>query len=381
MGANQALFAPTKIQEETLKLKNATAAFALLGASALVLSGCAAAPEETEATATATATETTEPAPSVDFLACAVSDEGSWNDKSFNESVYDGLVKAETEIGVQIAEAESNSAEDFAPNLQAMVDQSCDITFAVGFNLVADVNAAAAAYPEVHFVTIDGWSEGNANLKPVTYAMNQSSYLAGYVAAAYSTTKVIGTYGGLQIPAVTDFMDGFYYGAMAYANETGTAVTVVGWDPMAQTGDFIGDFTPNSGTSKAIAAAQVNAGADVIFPVGGDQFGAVSEAIKEAGVAGVMIGVDKDVALTSPEYAEFVLTSAEKRMTNAVYDIIAELSAGGAFNGEAYVGTLANGGTGLSPFYEFDSKISDEVKARLAELEAGIIAGEINPLS
>ena len=364
-----------------MKLKNATAAFALLGASALVLSGCAAAPEETEATATATATETTEPAPTVDFLACAVSDEGSWNDKSFNESVYDGLVKAESELGVQVAEAESNSAEDFAPNLQAMVDQSCDITFAVGFNLVADVNAAAAANAEMHFVTIDGWSEGNANLKPVTYAMNQSSYLAGYLAAAYSTTKVIGTYGGLQIPAVTDFMDGYYYGAMAYANETGTAVTVVGWDPAAQTGDFIGDFTPNSGTSKAIAAAQVNAGADVIFPVGGDQFGAVSQAIQEAGVDGVMIGVDKDVALTSPEYAPYVLTSAEKRMTNAVYDIIAELSAGGAFNGDAYVGTLANGGTGLSPFYEFDSKISDEVKARLAELEAGIIAGEINPLS
>jgi basic membrane protein A len=364
-----------------LKLKNATAAFALLGASALVLSGCAAAPEETEATATETATATTEPAPTVDFLACAVSDEGSWNDKSFNESVYDGLVKAESELGVQVAEAESNSAEDFAPNLQAMVDQNCDITFAVGFNLVADVNAAAAAHADMHFVTIDGWSEGNANLKPVTYAMNQSSYLAGYLAAAYSTTKVIGTYGGLQIPAVTDFMDGYYYGAMAYANETGTAVTVVGWDPAAQTGDFIGDFTPNSGTSKAIAAAQVNAGADVIFPVGGDQFGAVSQAIQEAGVDGVMIGVDKDVALTSPEYAPYVLTSAEKRMTNAVYSIIDELSAGGAFNGEAYVGTLANDGTGLSPFYEFDSKISDEVKARLAELEAGIIAGEINPLS
>ena len=361
-----------------MNLKSASAAFALLGASALVLSGCAAAPE---AEPTATETSAAAEAPTVDYLACAVSDEGSWNDKSFNESVYDGLVKAETELGVQIAEAESNSAEDFAPNLQAMVDQGCDITFAVGFNLVADVNAAAAANADVNFVTIDGWSEGNANLKPVTYAMNQSSYLAGYVAAAYSTTKVIGTYGGLQIPAVTDFMDGFYFGAMAYANETGTAVTVVGWDPAAQTGDFIGDFTPNSGTSKAIAAAQVNAGADVIFPVGGDQFGAVSEAIKEAGVAGVMIGVDKDVALTSPEYAEFVLTSAEKRMTNAVYDIIAELSAGGAFNGEAYVGTLANGGTGLSPFYEIDSKISDEVKARLAELEAGIIAGEINPLS
>ncbi|NBU22700.1 MAG: BMP family ABC transporter substrate-binding protein [Actinobacteria bacterium] len=359
-----------------MKLKNASAAFALLGASALVLTGCAAAPE---AEPTASETETSA-APTLDYLACAVSDEGSWNDKSFNESVYDGLMKAQTELGVQVAEAESNSAEDFAPNLQAMVDQACDITFAVGFNLVADVNAAAAANPEVQFVTIDGWSEGNANLKPVTYAMNQSSYLAGYLAAAYSTTKVVGTYGGLQIPAVTDFMDGFYYGAMAYAAETGTDVKVVGWDAKAQAGQFIGNFTPNSGESKAIAAALINDGADVIFPVGGDQFGAVSEAIKEAGVEAVMIGVDKDIALTSPEYASMVLTSAEKRMTNAVYDIIADLSAGGTFSGDAYVGTLANGGTGLSPLYEFESKVSDEVKARLAELEAGIISGEIDPL-
>ena len=359
-----------------MKLKNASAAFALLGVSALLLSGCAAAPEA-EPTASETAVEAV---PAIDYLACAVSDEGSWNDKSFNESVYDGLVKANTELGAQIADAESNSAEDFAPNLQAMVDQGCDITFAVGFNLVADVNAAAAANPEVSFVTIDGWSEGNANLKPVTYAMNQSSYLAGYLAAAYSTTKVVGTYGGLQIPAVTDFMDGFYYGAMAYAAETSTDVTVVGWDAKAQTGQFIGNFAPNSGESKAIAASLVNEGADVLFPVGGDQFGAVSEAIKEAGVEGVMIGVDKDVALTSPEYASMTLTSAEKRMTNAVYDIIAALSGGEAFNGDAYVGTLANGGTGLSPFYEFDSKISDEVKARLAELEAGIISGEVDPL-
>jgi basic membrane protein A len=358
----------SSIQEETLKLKNASAAFALLGVSALVLSGCASAPAEEETAA-----------PTIDYLACAVSDEGSWNDKSFNESVYDGLLQAQSQLGVQIADAESNSAEDFAPNLQAMVDQGCDITFAVGFNLVADVNAAAAANPDIKFVTIDGWSEGNANLKPVVYNMAESSYLAGYLAAAYSTTKVVGTYGGLQIPAVTDFMDGFYYGAQAWAAESGTPVKVVGWDAVAQTGQFIGDFVPNSGTSKSIAAALVNEGADVIFPVGGDQFGAVSEAIKEAGVAGVMIGVDKDIALTSPEYADMVLTSAEKRMTNAVYDIIADLSAGGAFNGDAYVGTLANGGTGLSPLYDFESQIDAAVLTRLAEIEAGIIAGEINP--
>ncbi|MGA1024084.1 MAG: BMP family ABC transporter substrate-binding protein, partial [Aquiluna sp.] len=138
-----------------MKLKNASAAFALLGASALVLSGCAAAPEE-EPAATSTATATEEPAAeTIDYLACAVSDEGSWNDKSFNESVYDGLVMAENELGSQIAEAESNSSEDFEPNLQAMVEEGCDITFAVGFALVADVNKIAAANQEMYFVTID----------------------------------------------------------------------------------------------------------------------------------------------------------------------------------------------------------------------------------
>jgi basic membrane protein A len=256
-----------------------------------------------------------------------------------------------------------------------MVDAACDVTFAVGFNLVAAVNEAAKNNPEMHFVTIDGWSEGNANLKPVGYAMEQSSYLAGYAAAAYSTTKVIGTYGGMQIDAVTAFMDGFYYGAKAYEKETGTAVTVLGWDPVAKTGDFMGDFAPNSGVSKTIAATQIEAGADVIFPVGGDQFGAVSEAISESGKPGVMIGVDKNIAVTSPEYADIVLTSVEKRMTAATFDIIKELSGGAEFSGDAYVGTLENDGTGLSD----SSLISDELWTKLDELKAGIIDGSIDP--
>ena len=313
--------------------------------------------------------------PSVDYKACAVSDEGSWNDKSFNESVYDGLTKAKDELGVEIADAESNSAEDFGPNLQAMVDAACDVTFAVGFNLVAAVNEAAKANPDMHFVTIDGWSEGNTNLKPVGYAMEQSSYLAGYAAAAYSTTKVIGTYGGMQIDAVTAFMDGFYYGAKAYEKETGTAVTVLGWDPVAKAGDFMGDFAPNSGVSKTIAATQIEAGADVIFPVGGDQFGAVSEALSEAGSNGVMIGVDKNIAVTSPEYADIVLTSVEKRMTAATFNIIKDLAGGAAFNGDYYIGTLENDGTGLSD----STLISDELWTKLNELKAGIIDGSIDP--
>jgi basic membrane protein A len=347
--------------------RNTFKGLALAAVATLALTGCApAAPV----------------VPELDYRACAVSDEGSWNDKSFNESVMDGMEKAKAELGVQISDAESNSSEDFAPNLQAMVDAKCDLIFAVGFNLVTPVNEAAKANPTMNFVTIDGWSEGNANLKPVGYSMEQSSYLAGYLAAAYSKTHVIGTYGGMNIPAVTAFMDGYYYGAKAYEKDSGVATKVVGWDPVKKTGDFMGDFTPNSGVSKTIAANQVKAGADVLFPVGGDQFGAASEAIKEAGIDGVMIGVDKDIAKTSPQYADLVITSVEKRMTNAVYDLIKEFSAEGAmFNGDAYTGTLANGGTDLSPFGAFESKISDEIKEALKTKKAGIIDGSINPLS
>lgn len=360
--------------------RRAFAGFAAMGAAALVLAGCAAEPAE-EAPAEEVAVE--EEAPALDFLACAVSDEASFQDNSFNEAVYDGLLRAEAELGVQIAEAESNSAEDFAPNLQAMVDANCDVIFAVGFNLVADVNIASEANPDVNFVTIDGYAENpdTTNLKAVGYKMNQSSYLAGYLAAAYSTSKVVGTYGGLQIDAVTDFMSGFYYGAQAWAADSGQSVTVLGWDPAAAEGQFWGGFAPNDPVGKSIAASMLEQGADVLFPVGGDQFGAGIEAIKESGVDAVMIGVDKDIALTSPDYAPYILTSAEKRMGAATFDIIQDYAVNGNFSVEPYLGDLANGGTDISPFYDFDAKVDQSIKDRLAELKQGIIDGTIDPLS
>jgi basic membrane protein A len=321
------------------------------------------------------------PKPGAGFIECGVSDEGSWADKSFNESVMDGMIKAEKEFGVTLNSAESNSAENFAPNLDAMVAAKCDVIFAVGFNLVDAVNAAAEANPDTNFVTIDGWSNGATNLKPVGYAMAESSYLAGYAAAYYSKSKVVGVYGGVQIGAVTAFMDGFYYGAKAYEAETGTPVTVLGWDATKQQGDFIGGFAPNAPEGKTIAAGMLSSGADVIVPVGGDQFGALKEAIDESGVDAKMIGVDKNISVTSPEYAPFTLTSIEKRMGSAVYDIVKALAvdkeafAGGGDN--AYTGTLKNAGTDISETEFFD----DALKTKLAELKAGIIDGTIDPLS
>lgn len=339
--------------------RKALASVAMAAASLLVLSGCAS------------------PKAGAGYTECGVSDEGSWTDKSFNESVMDGLMKAKDEFGVDLKSAESNSSEDFAPNLDSMIAAKCDVIFAVGFNLVDAVNAAAEANPDNHFVTIDGWSNGATNLKPVGYNMAESSYLAGYAAASYSTTKVVGVYGGLQIGAVTAFMDGFYYGAKAFEAETGTPVTVLGWDATTQQGDFIGGFAPNDPAGKTIAAGQIAAGADVLLPVGGDQFGALSEAISEAGVDAKMIGVDKNWSLLD-EYKGKMLTSIEKRMTQAVYDIVKAAAVDKTeFSGDAYTGTLANDGTALSET-EF---ITGDLKTKLDELKAGIIDGTINPLS
>ena len=350
--------------------KRALLSVALAGASALVLAGCGAAPEDEGNGGDA-----------VDYLACAVSDEGSWNDKSFNEAAYEGLTRAEDELGVEINDAESASPEDFEPNLTAMVDAGCDVTFAVGFNFSIDelIFDFADNNTDSNIVWIDGWNQGQSNLKPITYAMNESSFLAGYLAAAYSTSKVIGTYGGLQIDSVTDFMTGYYNGAKYYEVQTGTPVTVVGWDPATAQGDFVGDFA-NTGIAQSISEGQLAAGADVLFPVAGGLFTASATAIRDAGGTAVLLGVDKDIATTQPELADITLTSVEKRMTQAVFDVIEELSSGADFDVEPYVGTLENDGTALSDFGAFDAEIPDEVKAALEEITAGIIDGSIDPL-
>ena len=352
-------------------MKRGLSMVAAVASAGLILSGCASAPEDSGSSSVATA----------DYKACAVSDEGSWNDKSFNQSAHGGLEEAEAQLGVSYTALESASTDDFEPNLDTLLADDCDVIFGVGFAISDAVNAAATANPDQNYVVIDGSKDADQdNLKVIEYKMQESSYLAGYLAAAYSTSKVVGTYGGVKYDSVTIFMDGFYYGAKAYEEETGTEVTVLGWDPETQDGQFVGDFA-NTGVAKQISAAMLEQGADVIYPVAGSLFTATSEAINESSNPdAVFLGVDEDIATTQPEYADQVLTSVEKRMTQAVFDVIQESMEDG-FTGDAHVGTLENDGTGLSDFGEFDSKISDEVKTRLDELKAGIIDGSIDPLS
>ena len=340
---------------------SAAKALSLAAVSALVLSGCAASTDENAAG---------------EFLACAVSDEGNWNDKSFNEAVYTGLKKAETDLGININALESATPEDFEPNLQSSVDEGCDIIIGVGFALGDAITKIAKANPELDFALVDSESEAT-NVKPLLFETAEAAFLAGYAAADYSTSKTIGTYGGLPFPSVTDFMTGYYNGAMQWGKDNGKTVKVLGWDAAGpESYTMMGGFAPNNPEGLAIAKTQINAGADVILPVGGNQFTAVKSAIDELNPKAVMLGVDVDIAAGNPDLAKYILTSIEKRMAIATFDVIKGLVDGVAFDATKYTGTLKNKGVGYSAF---TVKVSSGLEAKLAEIEAGIIAGTYKP--
>lgn len=213
---------------------------AAVGAVALLAAACGEAPGEGDDTAGGDS----------DFLGCMVSDEGGINDKSFNETSYNGLVQAH-EDGI-IAEpkfAESKADADYGPNVQAMVADDCGLIVTVGFLLAGATEEAANANPDERFAIVDfQYKDENQivyeidNVKPLVFNTHEAAFMAGYAAAAYTKTGKVGTWGGAQIPTVTIFMDGFYDGVQYYNEQKGTAVEVLGWDKATQQGQFVGDF-------------------------------------------------------------------------------------------------------------------------------------------
>lgn len=189
----------------------------VLGVSALVLSGCGAPPAE-EAPGSTAAAET-------DYLGCIVSDSGGFDDRSFNQSSYEGLKQAEADLGIQINQAESQAETDFGPNVDSMVQAGCDMTVTVGFLLADTTKAAAEANPDANFAIVDDNSIDLPNVKPIIYDTAQAAFLAGYAAAAASETGKVATYGGINIPTVTIFMDGFADGITYYNELTASPTT------------------------------------------------------------------------------------------------------------------------------------------------------------
>ena len=315
------------------------------------------------------------------YQACVAFDTGGLGDKGFNDLAKKGLEDAEA-LGFKTAFSEAQGATDYAANIQRLIDEGCQSIVTVGFNQAQATIEAVKANPDIAFAQVDAvWDEAAngptpANFSGLDFQIDEAATLAGYLAAGFSKSGIIGTYGGQQFPGVTRFMDGMAAGINIYNEKKGTAVKLLGWNAAKQTGTFVGGDNPWGDPAKGeqLAKTFLDQGADIVHPVAGGTGNGTIKAMLAAGKWA--IGVDTDQAISLAEYAPAILTSAEKVIDVAVLDTFKKNAAGDA-GGENFLGTLANKGVRLAPFHDLDSAVSAELKAEVEQLSADIAAGTV----
>ncbi|GAA4718492.1 basic membrane protein A [Promicromonospora umidemergens] len=352
-------------------MKKAVRLTALAGAAALALAACGAAPEET--------TGSGEPAAS-DFTPCIVSDQGGFDDKSFNQLSYEGVTAAAEELGATPHEVESASESDYKGNVESLVAEGCNAIVTVGFALSATTIESAKANPDIDYIIIDDAADADfdgtadaENIKPILYDTAQGAFLAGYLAAGYSEAGKVGTYGGQEFPTVTIFMDGFKQGIDYYNETKGEQVELVGWD--GKKGSFTGSFAADP-AAKTTAKNIIDQGVDVLFPVGGPIYQGAMDAIADSGKDVAIIGADADFFETDPTTQNVVLTSVLKRMDVSAKEAVVA-SGNDEFDPTPYVGTLENGGVDIAPLHNFEDKVDPALWEETQALKESIIAGEV----
>lgn len=340
-----------------------------------------AAPSAAASEAPSGSASTAPSAASVDWTACVAFDTGGLGDKGFNDLAKKGLEDA-GKLGYTTFFSEAQGATDFAANITRLIDQGCQSIITVGFAQAQATIDATKANPDIAFAQVDAvWDETAngptpANFSGLDFQIDEAAMLAGYLAAGFSKSGKIGTYGGQQFPGVTRFMDGLAAGIKYHNEKKGTSVELLGWDPATQQGTFVGGDNPWGDPAKGEQLAQtfLDQGVDIVHPVSGATGNGTLKAMLAAGKWG--IGVDTDQAISLAEYAGAIITSAEKVIDVAVLETFKKNS-GGDMGGENFVGTLENKGVRISPFHEFEDDISAELRAELAELETAIAGGSV----
>lgn len=341
-----------------------------------------------ETTTTAAAETTTTAAAGFEGEAiktCLVTDLAGVDDQSFNAGSWAGVLAA-VELGYATEDSfylESTDASDWQPNIDQMVSQDCQHIVTVGFALGEVTAINAQEYPDITWTMVDNvlTDENFAplalpNVRELVYQTDQAAFAAGYLAAGVSTSGVLCTYGGANFPTVSIFMDGFTRGAMHYNDVKGADVQVLGWDPEAADGLFTGSFTDmNLARSTAESLFQENC--DVIIPVGGAINLPAGDVINDSGLDAALVGVDADAYVAMPaQYQPLWLTTVLKDLTGLVTLSVKE-DAEGAWTPGAYVGNLENDGVGLAAYHDWDSRVSDELKAEVDQLLIDIKEGTI----
>ncbi|GAA3235622.1 BMP family ABC transporter substrate-binding protein [Actinocorallia longicatena] len=304
-----------------------------------------------------------------------VTDTGGIDDRSFNTASWAGMEAAGKETGAKVSYVASTSANDYVPNLNSEVKKGCNLVVAVGGLMGEATTNASKQNPNTQFAIVDYPSVDGQKVYGMQFNTAQSSFQAGYLAAAYSKTGKVATFGGLNIPPVTIFMDGFWEGVQYFNKAKGKDVKVLGWDEKnPKSGSFAQNFGDQN-KGKSISKNFIQQGADVIFPVAGGTGLGAAAAAKESGGKVVTIWVDTDGCESASQYCDVFLTSVMKGMEGAVKQTVVNATKGPLSGG--YLGTLENGGTQLAPFHDFDSKVDATLKAELDQIKADIISGKI----
>jgi basic membrane protein A len=341
------------------------------GGLALTAAACGDAPEDDNAGGT---TEEK-------YTACMVTDVGGIDDRSFNTSAWKGIEAAAAENkNIDKKYVASSQEADYETNLTGYVNQDCNFILAVG-GLMGDATAkVATANAEQQFGIVDAKLDAT-NVYPMQFDTAQAGFLAGYLAAGYSKSGKVGTYGGLKIPPVTIFMDGFADGVAHYNQAKSKNVQVLGWNKATQNGSFTNDFVKQD-EGKKVSDTLVAQGADVIMPVAGGAGLGTAAAAQAAGGKYSVIWVDVDGCESAQQYCSTFLTTVVKNIPDAVKEAILTGAKGETLaSTPGYLGTLENNGVSIAPYHEFDSKVPADLKAEVDKLKQDIIAGTVKVTS
>ena len=294
-----------------------------------------------------------------------VTDIGGLNDRGFNSLANQGLERAASELGAEIRVLESKSDADYIPNLSTLAEEGYDLVISVGFLMGEATHQAAEAFPDTNFAIIDfayggeGCEDTNTcelpNLQGLLFKEQETGYLAGYLAGLVTESNTISSVGGIKIPPVDRFIAGYQAGAKASNPDV---ETLNGYSE-----DFV-----DQAKCKELALDQIAEGSDIVFQVaGGCGLGAL-DAASEEGVWG--IGVDADQAFLG----DHVLTSALKKVDEAVFQTIQGQADGSFQGGGVTLFGLAEEGVGLGEFSpNAPQEAIDETLAQVPSIVDGSI--------
>jgi basic membrane protein A len=386
------------MQMEGRNVKQNVRLLSLMAALVLVLAACGggdaattttagveptttAAPEETT-TAAGDETTTTAAGDEVTAVkACFVTDLQGVDDRSFNAAGWTGVTDAEA-AGFVLADPillESSTAEDYQPNIEQCLSQGAEHIVTNGFELGDATKTNAEANPDINFTIVDfGYDPDIPNVRELVYQTDEAAFAAGYLAAGVSQSGIVGTYGGLNIPTVSIFLDGYARGVAHYNELKGTDVQVIGWDIEAQDGSFTGSFDPADPAVRSLCESMLDEGADIILPVGGIINLPCGTAIQDRGIDAALIGVDVDAfEAMPPEFQDLWLVTIEKGISVQVTRSLEE-DAHGTWTGGGVVGNLANDAVGLSDYHSWADRVPAELDAEVQQILADIKAGTID---